>query len=473
MIYLVRILYKFLTTWMLSRFYTPLRDGVAQRNSMRITVTILLAGLLLITGWAGAAEVNGVRVWPAPDHTRVVFDISSPTQYRLFSLTNPDRVVIDIDSTRLARSLDYDAPGDNSTLRKIRSGIRNGNDLRIVLDVSDKVRPETFMLKPNQAYGHRLVVDLHQIAGSTRITAAKQPVPVVKSVPSTSDNLRDIVIAIDAGHGGEDTGALGRHGTREKDVVLGVARELERLVRGERGMRPVMIRDGDYYTSLRKRTEKARRYKADLMISIHADAFKDPRASGATVYVLSERGASSEAARLVAAKENAADLVGGVSLEDKDELLASVLVDLSQTATIEASYAVASEVLGAMRPVAKIHKRQVEQAGFVVLKSPDVPSILVETAFISNPAEERKLRDRRYQRQLAQAIHNGVRAYFRKHPPAGTLLASTRHHIIARGESLSVIAQRYQVSVDSLRFANNLSSDQVQIGQRLLIPSDS
>lgn len=438
----------------------------------RIAMLVLLA-LLPVTDPVLAGNVKSVRVWPAPDHTRVVFDISSPARYRVFTLTGPDRVVIDIDSSRVIGPFDFAAPA-GSPITRIRSGVRNGTDLRIVLDLSARVRPETFMLKPNQAYGHRLVVDLHQPGSGTIManTRSQEPAPAVKSAPASADTPREIVIAIDAGHGGEDPGAIGRHGTLEKDVVLAIARELERLVRAERGMRPVMIRDGDYYTSLRKRTATARQHKADLMVSIHADAFRDPRVRGASVYILSERGASSEAARLIAAKENAADQVGGVSLENKDDLLASVLVDLSQTATIGASYAVASDVLTAMQGIVPLHKRRVEQAGFVVLKSPDVPSILVEAAFISNPDEERKLRDRRYQAQLAQAIHQGIRAYFTKFPPPGTLLASSRHHVIARGESLSVIAQRYQVSVDSLRVTNNLPSDFVRVGQRLLIPSD-
>ncbi len=439
---------------------------------MRRRLTALLVGFWIpLVGWAGDTEINGVRVWPAPDHTRVVFDISSPAEYRLFSLANPDRVVIDIDAARLIKPLDQSASPGDSMLKHIRSATRNGNNLRIVLDVTDKTHPKTFLLPPNQTYGHRLVVDLlPQGAGSAK-PAAAPPATTVKTTPANS--LREVVIAIDAGHGGDDPGALGRHGTAEKDVVLAIARELEQLIRAERGMRPVMIRDGDYYSSLRKRTDKARGNKADLMVSIHADAFKDVRVDGASVFILSERGATSEAARMLAAKENAADLLGGVSLEDKDDLLASVLVDLSQVATIEASYTAANEVLRSMRSVGKLHKPQVERAGFVVLKSPDVPSILVETAFISNPNEERRLKDRDYQRKMAQAIHQGVRSYFNKNPPPGTLLASTRQHIIAQGESLAAIAQRYRVSVDQLRLANNLTSDHVRVGQRLLIPSDS
>lgn len=447
-------------------------------------LTALLAGLWLpLTAAAGGTDISGVRVWPAPDHTRVVFDISSPAQYRVFSLDNPDRIVIDIDAARLTRPLNRDAAANDTALKRMRSAPRNGGDLRIVLDVANKVRPKSFLLPPNQTYGHRLVIDLHPqgivsappgtipaiVPGPVAAPAAP-PAAVVKS--QSSAELRDIVIAIDAGHGGDDTGAIGRHGTYEKDVVLAIARELEQLIRAERGLRPVMIRDGDYYASLRKRTDKARRHKADLMVSIHADAYKDAHVGGASVFIVSERGATSEAARMLAAKENAADLVGGVSLDDKDDLLASVLMDLSQSATIEASYAAANEVLRSMRPVAKLHKRNVERAGFVVLKSPDVPSILVETAFISNPTEERKLKDRDYQRQLARAIFQGVKAYFIKYPPPGTVLASTRHHVIAQGESLSAIAQRYRISIDQLRVANRLDTDEVRVGQRLLIPSD-
>jgi N-acetylmuramoyl-L-alanine amidase len=283
--------------------------------------------------------------------------------------------------------------------------------------------------------------------------------------------VRDIIVAIDAGHGGEDPGAIGPNGTREKDVVLAIARRLQVMVDQEPGMRAGMIRSGDYYVSLGNRIRKAREQRADLFISIHADAFRDQRARGASVYTLSQRGASSEYARLLADKENASDLVGGVSLDDKDNLLASVLLDLSQTATIEASNDAAGRVLGGLRGVGQVHKVRVEQAGFRVLKAPDVPSMLVETAFISNPAEERKLRSSSHQNELAKAVMSGIRAYFEHNPPPGTRLARNgREHIISQGETLVGIARNYRVNLQNLRDVNGLRSDAVRVGDVLRIP---
>ena len=278
------------------------------------------------------------------------------------------------------------------------------------------------------------------------------------------------MIAIDAGHGGEDPGARGPRGTREKTVVLQIAKRLERLVDREPGFRAVMIREGDYFMPLRKRASKAHEHRADLFVSIHADAFHDRRARGSSVYVLSQRGATSEMARILAETENAADLIGGVSLNDKDDLLKTVLLDLSQTASIEASMEVGENVLGHLRRLGKVHKRRVQQAGFVVLKSPDIPSILVETAFISNPGEERQLRNGKHQQNLATAILKGIKSYFRNNPPPGTLMAQ-RQHVIKRGDTLSEIAQRYDVSMNQLRVANGLKGNSLRIGDVLKIPS--
>ena len=422
-----------------------------------------LLGLLAIfaVGPVFAAAVEGVRMWSGPDQDRLVFDLSGPVDHKLFVLHSPDRVVVDIKHTSLRSDLDKLSLSD-SLVRRVRSSERNSEDLRIVLDLRGKVRPKSFLLKPTQGYGHRLVIDLQD--------AGVQPA-VKRSVPESSDGLRDLVVAIDAGHGGDDPGASGRRGTREKDVVLAIAKQLEALVKQERGMRPVMIRSGDYYLSLRKRIEKARDMKADLFISIHADAFNDGRARGASVYALSAKGASSEAARWLAESENNADLIGGVSLDDKDDLLASVLLDLSQNATIAASLDVGADVLGELDKLGDLHKPKVEQAGFVVLKSPDIPSILVETGFISNSREERNLRDHNYQRKLALAILHGVKGYFANNAPPGTLLASSeRRHVIQRGDTLSAIAQLYQVSQQALRRANQLSGDNLMVGQTLSIP---
>ncbi|MGD2075828.1 MAG: N-acetylmuramoyl-L-alanine amidase [Gammaproteobacteria bacterium] len=416
---------------------------------------------------AGQLQVQGVRLWAAPDSTRVVFDVSGPVQHKLFTLEAPHRLVVDVEDAGIERGLaeSLDAGG---VVRRLRSGSRNKTDLRLVLDLGGPVKPKSFVLKPNRQYGHRLVIDL--FTGTSAGAAAVEPKQVKSS--TAPGKLRDLVVAIDAGHGGEDPGARGRKGTREKDVVLSIARRLAALIEKEPGLRPVLIRDGDYYVGLRKRIEKARRARADLFISIHADAFRDSRARGSSVYVLSQRGASSEMARWLAARENAADLVGGVSLDDKDDLLAEVLLDLAQTATLEASVAVADNVLAEMKHIGRVHKKQVQHAGFVVLKSPDIPSLLVETAFISNPSEEQRLRSARHQQQVARAILNGVRSYFASNPPAGTVMASTpRQHIIRRGDTLSHIAQRYGVSLNSLRATNKLKSDNLLVGKVLTIPA--
>jgi N-acetylmuramoyl-L-alanine amidase len=433
-----------------------------------------LAWLLLVLAAslanAGPLQVQGVRLWAAPDSTRVVLDVSGPAEHRVFTLKGPDRLVVDLKNAAIDTDLAA-VKTRGGMVQRLRSGPRNKTDLRLVLDLSGPVKPKSFMLKPNQQYGHRLVIDLF---GSTAAKAAVAPsAPRKVQAPNQPPQLRDLVIAIDAGHGGEDPGARGRKGTREKDVVLSIARRLAALIEKEPGMRPVLIRDGDYYIGLRKRIEKARSQRADLFISIHADAFRDSRARGSSVYVLSQRGASSEMARWLAARENAADLVGGVSLDDKDDLLAEVLLDLAQTATLEASVEVADNVLQEMTRLGRVHKKQVQHAGFVVLKSPDIPSLLVETAFISNPSEEQRLRSSRHQQQVAQAILDGVRSYFASNPPAGTLVAkaNTRQHVIRRGDTLSHIAQRYGVSMNTLRSTNKLKNDNLLVGKVLTIPA--
>lgn len=440
-------------------------------------MTLLCCGLALWAGQAvAAAEFHSVRLWAAPDNTRVVFDVSGPVDHKLFTLDNPPRVVIDVPSAQLAAG--QPALGASGGLVKgVRAAMNKPDTLRIVLDLTQQSRPGSFSLAPNEQYGHRLVVDLYpkDAAPGPVVQQAATPEqvrvqPAGKKVPvkQVTAQLRDLVIAIDAGHGGEDPGAIGRRRTREKDVVLQIAKRLAELVEKEPGMRPVLIREGDYYIGLRQRIEKARRHKADLFVSIHADAFRDRSAHGSSVYVLSERGASSEMARVLAAKENAADLVGGVSLDDKDDALREVLLDLSQTATLEASFEVADNMLGELKRIGKTHKSGVQQAGFVVLKSPDIPSLLVETAFISNPTEENRLRDGRHQQRLAHAMLRGIRDYFGKHPPPGTLVA--RAYTVKRGDTLSEIAQQFSVSLNELRGYNGLKSDTLSVGTTLRIP---
>lgn len=431
---------------------------------------ISLVLLALSTGVnAAAVTVEGIRVWEGPDSTRVVFDLSAPVDHTVFSLENPDRIVVDLGNTRMGSAVAVPAPGNR--IEQIRNAPRDRTDLRVVFDLAEKLKPKSFLVKPNGEYGHRLVLDF-EVPGK-----AGAPEPVRRVQPEG----RELLVAIDAGHGGEDPGALGRAGTREKDVVLQIARELKRRIDAEPGMRAVMIRDGDYYVENADRRKKAREHGADMFISIHADAFTSPKPSGTSVYVVSERGASSEAARLLAERENASDLVGGVSLSDKDDLLASVLMDLSKTATLSASLNAGRHVLQALDAVSEVHQRVVQQAGFIVLKSPDVPSILVETGFISNAAEERKLKDRRYQQNLAESIAKGVREYFYTNPPPGTLVAAwqgrggsdARQHAVQRGDTLSGIARQYKVNLQTLRQVNGKSNDTLRVGEKLVIPLGS
>ncbi len=416
-----------------------------------------------------AVDVTQARVSSADGQARVVFKLTGPARHKTFRMRNPERVVIDIMDARATRGLSLQG-GGRSLVKRLRYARQRDHRLRLVLDLARPVKVSSFLLSAGKGGADRLVLDLSVAAAKP----AARPVAGVtrkhKPRRQAASRPRDIIIAIDAGHGGEDPGAHGRQGTREKDVVLAIARKLRDRVNRERGMRAFMTRAGDYYLSLRKRISLARAKRADLFISIHADAFRDKRVKGASVYVLSQRGASSEAARWLAERENAADLVGGVSLEDRDDVLKSVLLDLSQTATLEASIDVADRVLDGFKRIGEVHKPSVQHAGFVVLKSPDIPSILVETAFISNPGEERKLRDRRHQSAVADTIMGGIRAYFRYHAPPGTLLAQRKHRI-ERGETLSDIASQYQVSIDRLKSANKLKRDTLYVGETLIIPS--
>ena len=426
---------------------------------------------------AATVNVENIRTWPAPDHTRVVLDIDRPVEYTLFVLRDPDRVVVDLRSTKLLKRVPDARRGDRLLARiraaqrkRTESRTRDGSRsfLRVVLDMKQWVRPKSFLLKPNWKYGHRLVIDLYPKDDEPDKTTARKRI-----ADDAPKGRRDAVIAVDAGHGGEDPGAVTRSGIREKDVVLAIARALERRIERTPGMKAVMIRDGDYYVGLRRRTELARRHGADLFVSVHADSFRDPRVSGSSVYVLSRRGASSEAARWLAEQENSSDFVGGVSIDNKDNLLASVLVDLQQTATRSASSELGGRVLKSLGLAGRRHKRRVEQAGFLVLKSPDIPSILVETGFLTNPSDAKRLSDPEHQDTVARAILDGILDYFDRSPPPGTTFASARRHTIARGETLTEIAVRYQVSVERLRSANRIDGSIIRIGDVLRIPGRS
>ncbi|MDD0974294.1 N-acetylmuramoyl-L-alanine amidase [Pseudomonas fontis] len=467
-------------------------------KGMRFRALVAVVGLLLtaVTVEAFAVtQVKSVRLWRAPDNTRLVFDLSGPVQHSVFTLTAPDRLVIDINGATLAAPLNVST--SNTPITSVRSAQRTPTDLRVVIDLSKSVTPKSFVLAPNAQYGNRLVVDLFDqdpdanppTPAPTVATAPAPAVPVTPAQPAIKltpvpNGKRDIVIAIDAGHGGEDPGASGSRGQHEKDIVLQIAKELQRQINTEKGFRAELTRTGDYFIPLRKRTEIARKKGADLFISIHADAAPSKAAFGASVFALSDRGATSETARWLADSENRSDLIGGagnVSLDDKDRMLAGVLLDLSMTASLSSSLNVGQKVLGNIGRVTSLHKRRVEQAGFMVLKSPDIPSILVETGFISNANEASKLSTSGHQQALARSIHSGVRQFFQQNPPPGTYVAwlrdngkiaqGPRDHTVRPGETLAMIAVRYQVNVASLRSANNLKTDELKVGQHLDIPS--
>ena len=376
----------------------------------------------LLPNILAAAEVRGLRVWPAPDNTRLVFDLSGPIEHRLFTLRKPNRIVIDLEDTSAPSALPT-ATSDQPRIKELRYAKRGSKGLRVVLDLKNTVKPKSFVLKPYGNFGHRLVVDLVDTTTNKRVV---KKTFAYKKKAST----RDLIIAIDAGHGGEDPGAIGQRGTREKDVVLRIAKELEKLVKREPGMKPLMIRDGDYYVGLKNRVKIAEKENADLFISIHADAFENGKARGTSVFILSERGASSNLARYLAASENNSDLSGGDNGGSNDKLLNMVLADMVKNSTLEDSHKIAKNVLAGLKGVNHLHKRNVEQAGFRVLKSGH-PAILVETAFISNRKEEQKLRSPRHQRALARAIFTGTRAYFRSNPVPGTLLAARDRVVVA------------------------------------------
>ncbi|HKM16520.1 MAG TPA: N-acetylmuramoyl-L-alanine amidase [Marinospirillum sp.] len=420
-----------------------------------------------------SSRINNLRIWPAPDHTRLVFDLSGPVEHRVFSLDNPKRLVIDISDVRLNTVLD-NTDLASTPISRLRSAKRNRTGLRVVLDLSQDIQPRSFLLRPNAQYGHRLVVDL---VLPEKQAAVRQP--VVRST-AQSKQPRQIIIAIDPGHGGEDPGAIGPSGTREKHVVWAISRELAKIIERDPVFKPILTRTGDYYIGLRQRVNVARQARADLFVSIHADAYRLPQPQGSSVYVLSQRGATSESARWLADSENRADLIGGVegvlTLGDKDETLAGVLVDLSMTATLSESLKVGSRVLQSLGQINTLHKRDVEQAGFLVLKSPDMPSMLIEAGFISNPQEEKRLRDLAYQRKLAQQIANAIKDYFLENPPPNTLLSNKQYkqsssYTIRRGDTLSEIARRKGVDISELRKMNDLNDDVIQVGQRLRIPS--
>lgn len=445
----------------------------------RIALTIQVLALVLTSQLAfGGISVDNARIWPATDHTRLVLETSGAASHTLFALESPDRLVVDIDEADLG----YDLEGldlSDTPIESIRSGAREDGTLRVVLDMKSDVTPRSFTLQPNQKYGHRLVVDLKD-ASSER----EQEQQAVLEEHS-SEEKRDIIVVVDPGHGGEDPGAIGPSGVQEKDVALAIGEHVVEGISAMDGYQAYSTRNDDYYVGLRQRIEMARDYNADLFVSIHADAFRSQQPSGASVFALSTDGATSETASWLAQRENRSDLiggVGGVSLNDKDDMLAGVLLDLSMTASIQYSMGVGRNVLSKLSGVGDLHKSSVEQAGFAVLKSPDIPSILVEAGFISNPSDEMRLSSASHQRRLADAVVEGVSKHFQDSPPPGTLIAhrqrngadsrgNAERYEIQRGDTLSSIARQKQTSVSRLKEVNNLNSETLNIGQVIRIPT--
>lgn len=443
-------------------------------------LAVLIAGLLYAAFAHADARLSQLRLSAGEESTRAELQLdATPGDYKVFSLANPDRLVLDLPATALAEG--FRAPAPNGRVIGVRTGVPEPGKLRIVFDLAGAVKPRTRVEGSGRA--SRLILEMFRENTAPAATAA-----VPAGTPASSGDAsasasapvsgaRELIIAIDAGHGGRDPGAIGGGGTFEKTVTLKVSRKLAEEINRHPGMRAVMIREGDYFIPLGRRYQKAREAQADLFISVHADAAQNRTARGASVFVLSTRGASSEAARFLADRENNADLVGGVSLEDKDRNLAAVLLDLSQSATLRVSDEAANHVLDELRSVGKTHKPQVERANFWVLRSPDVPSMLVETGFITNAEDERKLNDPAFRNRLAEVIARGVSDHFASQPPPGSWFAAnpsrggSGQHVVARGETLGLIAARHGISLSQLRSANDKRDDMVRVGERLRIPA--
>ncbi|WP_425602410.1 N-acetylmuramoyl-L-alanine amidase [Luteibacter aegosomatis] len=517
--------------------------GITNKLGLLACVT---AVAMLAPAAASAADVKAARVWAGPEYTRVVFDLSGPATYKMSQGDVPGTIVLDIAGSAVAG--EFAPPGGQGLFKSMSAG-RQGNTARMTARVDAQAKPKSFLLKPAGDYGYRLVLDLYPggqtdpgdnapddedaSAVAAAPAAPSKPVGATpargKPLPAALTGERKVIVAIDAGHGGEDPGARGATGLREKDVTLQVARELADQINRQPGMQAFLTRTGDYFIPLKRRYQIAREHNADMFVSIHADAFKNSDAKGSSVWVLSPRGKTSEAARWLADRENRADLVGGVSLDDKDDSLAAVLLDLQQGYAMQASESIAGNVLKALGRLGPTHRGYVERANFVVLRSPDVPSILVETAFITNPSEETRLRNPAHRQELASAVLGGVRNYFESMPPPGTWFAAqaarrngtsvasvtspapaapvvadagavastavkavtkktvakadtpTRKgradedvrdlHRVSRGETLTGIAQQYGVSVGALKMANKMTDNNVRIGSVMVIPS--
>jgi N-acetylmuramoyl-L-alanine amidase len=463
---------------MKSQLYLSSIKGSSRCLALALAVCTLLASLAV-----SAASVEEVRVWRAPDHTRLVFDLSGEAEYKLFTLDNPARVVIDIEGSSLGGDLSR-LDFSESPINGMRSAIRDESTLRIVIDLGAEVEPRSFTLAPNSEQGDRLVVDLYD--ESSAATAPRNPNAVSTNSTSAprSDERRNIIVAISAGHGGEDPGGIGFDGKlREKNITLKIARALFDQLERMPGYTPIMIRDGDYYVELQRRSEIAREKRADLFVAVHTDWYRTSRANGLTIYALSGDRADRENSRRVAQKENNADLLGGVGgdldLSSWDDDVALTLVSLQMAWSMEQSLIAGTRVLESLDGMTRLRRDKVQQASLEVLKSPDIPSMLIETGYLTNPDEARRLNTSAFQQKLARGIAQGVMNYFYEAPPQGSLVAWQKANGIVpmlgtyrvkRGDSLSVIAQRYNVSLAALKAVNSISSNTIHVGQELTIP---
>ncbi len=444
---------------------------------------------------AFGAQLKAVEIKQQKNQTSLFLTIEGPFTHRLLFLSNPNRVVLDLKATRLGAGVTPPSL-TNTIIHQIRTGQADANTLRLVLDVNQKVQIRSAPWQPQGSpngvrvdllYSGDPIVPPHSpTIQAPQVTIQQRPVqyasPIVAhqtpiKVSNNPKSLRDVIVVLDAGHGGKDCGARGPHRSNEKDVVLAITLKLRDLINRQPGMRAVLTRSSDYYVGLRERMEIARKYNGDVFVAIHADAFNNPHSHGASVFALSQSGATSEAARWLAEKENYSEL-GGVNLgelDDRNGVVRSVLIDLSQTATISAGLQIGTRVLGQLGSFASLHNSRVEQARFMVLKSPDIPSILVETGFISNPSEERNLMSAAYQMRLSQAIFQGIKGYFWENPPHGSRLEAmlaSKFHLVRAGDSLPVVAARYRVPIKALQASNHLQgTTTLRVGQKLVIPT--
>jgi N-acetylmuramoyl-L-alanine amidase len=435
-------------------------------------LNLLLISFLLMTFTTASFAKNtieGLRIWPSPNTTRLVFDLADTPKYTFFTLKSPQRLVIDIENT--PKSFDLSKVVNKSKLvKKVRySTAKNSQSVRVVIELNKKLEKNIFALPPIAPYGDRLVIDLNDPdSGAPKIV-----------LNSTSTTDRDIVIVLDAGHGGEDPGSIGPSGSFEKNVTLDVAKRLQSLIGKEKGMKALMTRSGDYYISPNKRPQLARKHKADMFVSIHADAFTTPQPKGASVWVLSMKRANTELGRWLENTERHSELLGGAAeiIQDtaNERYLAQTFLDMSMDHSLTTSYDVSRDMLKHLKKVTTLHKKKPQGASFAVLTSPDIPSILVEMGFISNPQEEKNLNWSVYKQKMAQSVFNGLKEHFKGSPPDGSLWAKgkqeIRTHRVRSGESLSLLAQRYNVQISTLKKANNLNTNVVRIGQVLTIPS--